>query len=120
MAITRPWGRRPVIATTAGGIPSLVTDGVTGYLTWVDDAAAMAEWTLALLRDANLRQTIGLQARQVAQGVFFAGCCRVQYSCTRPARGWPALFRRLFLAMRVLLVTNMSIAPSAPLRHLRA
>ncbi len=80
MAITEAMAAgRPVIATTAGGIPSLVTDGVTGYLTRVDDAAAMAERTLALLRDANLRQTIGLQARQVAQARFLPAVVASKY-----------------------------------------
>ncbi len=71
MAVTEAMAAgRPVVATRAGGIPSLVTEGVTGYLVAVDDADALAARTLALLRDADLRQTIGWQARLAAQARF--------------------------------------------------
>ena len=80
MAITEAMAAgRPVVATRTGGIPSLVTDGVTGFLTPVDDAAAMAERTLALLRDAHLRQTIGLHARQAAQARFLPAVVAARY-----------------------------------------
>jgi glycosyltransferase involved in cell wall biosynthesis len=52
---------------------------VTGYLTRVDDAAALAERTLALLRDAHLRHTMGLHARQVAQTRFLPAVVAARY-----------------------------------------
>lgn len=41
----------PVVATTVGGSPELITDGVTGCLVPPADAAALAQGILSLLRD---------------------------------------------------------------------
>jgi len=47
----------PVIASDVGGIPEVVQHGVTGYLAPVGDVQQMAQYALALLRDADrLRQ----------------------------------------------------------------
>jgi len=42
----------PVIASAAGGIPEVVTDGETGALAPVGDVAGMTERALAILKDA--------------------------------------------------------------------
>ncbi|MBK7199473.1 glycosyltransferase family 4 protein [Candidatus Amarolinea dominans] len=82
---------RPVVATRAGGIPGLVSDGVTGYLVPVGDAAALAGRTLALLRDADLRQTLGAQARQAALARFLPTVVAARYhSLYRLAAGSPS------------------------------
>ena len=45
----------PVVATRAGGIPEMVTDGVEGLLVPVGDPVALAEGWLRLERDPELR-----------------------------------------------------------------
>jgi L-malate glycosyltransferase len=50
---------KPVVATTAGGIPEAVADGVTGLLVKPRDHEAMARALIALLADDNLRQRMG-------------------------------------------------------------
>ena len=49
----------PVIATRIGGIPEVVTDGETGYLSDVGDTEKMAEDTFALLENEDLRRAFG-------------------------------------------------------------
>lgn len=43
----------PVVASQAGGLPEVVRDGETGFLCPVGDVAAMADASVALLRDAE-------------------------------------------------------------------
>jgi N-acetyl-alpha-D-glucosaminyl L-malate synthase BshA len=56
----------PVVATTAGGLPEVVVDGVNGYLRPIGDVAAMAEAALRLLRDEELRHGMGEAGREHA------------------------------------------------------
>lgn len=60
----------PVIATSAGGIPEVVVDGVTGFLHPVGDTEAMADSALELLRDDGKKQEFGRAARKRAAEVF--------------------------------------------------
>src|SRR5207253_6547869 len=46
---------KPVVATRVGGIPEVITDGVTGHLVDREDAPAMSERVLELLNDPELR-----------------------------------------------------------------
>jgi glycosyltransferase involved in cell wall biosynthesis len=57
---------RPIIATPEGGLPELVTDGVTGYL--VRDRAAFATAVLRLRDDTALAARLGLAGRARARG----------------------------------------------------
>lgn len=50
---------RPVVGTTAGGIPEAVEDGVTGILVPPHNAAALATALLRLLGDEALRRRMG-------------------------------------------------------------
>jgi glycosyltransferase involved in cell wall biosynthesis len=54
---------RPVVATTIGGIPEVVEDGVTGLLVAPKDADALAEKIRAVLDDPALAETLGHAAR---------------------------------------------------------
>ncbi|MGH7530233.1 MAG: N-acetyl-alpha-D-glucosaminyl L-malate synthase BshA [Gemmatimonadales bacterium] len=58
----------PVIASTAGGIPEVVTDGETGALAPAGDVAAMAGHALRILQDAGeherLRRNAVARARE--------------------------------------------------------
>ena len=56
----------PVIATRIGGIPEVVTDGETGYLSEVGDTEKMAEDTLTFLENEGLRRAFGQKGREVA------------------------------------------------------
>ena len=50
---------RPIVATTAGGIPEVVADGETGVLVPPRDHAAMANAIVTLLNDAPRRTQMG-------------------------------------------------------------
>ncbi len=53
----------PVVATRTSGIPELIEHGVNGYLVPTGDSKAMAELSIRLLRDNNLRDDMAIQAR---------------------------------------------------------
>jgi glycosyltransferase involved in cell wall biosynthesis len=50
---------KPIVATSAGGIPEVVTDGVNGFLVPPRDHHAMAAAIVRLLKDPALRQRMG-------------------------------------------------------------
>lgn len=56
----------PVIASRVGGIPEVVTDGETGFLSAVGDVAKMAEDATRLVADEKLRKEMGARARASA------------------------------------------------------
>ena len=56
----------PVVATRVGGVPWLIQDGVTGYLTDVGNVQGLAEALLRLLSDPELARQMGARARQSA------------------------------------------------------
>ena len=45
----------PVVATRTGGVPDIVDNGISGFLTPPGDAAALADAIARLLRDEKLR-----------------------------------------------------------------
>ena len=56
----------PVIASRVGGLPEVVTDGETGYLSPVGDIDKMAADAARLLVDQQLRREMGQRARESA------------------------------------------------------
>ena len=56
----------PVIATRIGGIPEVVSDGETGYLSEIGDIEKMAADTLRLLKDGDMRLKFGEKGRELA------------------------------------------------------
>ncbi len=52
------------IATRHGGIPSIIDDGVTGYLVAEHDIATLAGHLVALARNADARRAMGRAARE--------------------------------------------------------
>ncbi len=56
----------PVIASRVGGIPEVVTDGETGFLSAVGDVEKMAADAARLLTDTTLRRKMGKDAREFA------------------------------------------------------
>ncbi len=53
----------PVIATRVGGLPEVVRDGETGYLTEVGDTRTMAERAVEILSDEKRQQRMGARGR---------------------------------------------------------
>lgn len=61
---------RPVLATTAGGLPEVVEHGVSGWLVPPQDPARLAQAIGQLMDDPALRQRLGAAGRQRAQQHF--------------------------------------------------
>ena len=60
----------PAVATAVGGVPELIDDGVTGFLTPPGDAGKLAAALERLLGDPDLGARLGVAARQRAQEHF--------------------------------------------------
>jgi glycosyltransferase involved in cell wall biosynthesis len=75
----------PVVATRAGGVPAILTDGVHGLLVPCGDHRAAAAAILRLLEDPAL-------GRGLADAAFET-CAKYQWSSVRDQ--WLALYRRL-------------------------
>jgi glycosyltransferase involved in cell wall biosynthesis len=61
---------KPVVATRVGGIPELVTDGVSGHLVDRGDTTAMSDRILQLLDDPELRMRMGETGRETVSLKF--------------------------------------------------
>jgi glycosyltransferase involved in cell wall biosynthesis len=61
---------RPVIAAAAGGVPELITDGETGFLTPPGDATALAERLSEVLVRADMRREVAERGRTWARERF--------------------------------------------------
>ena len=63
---------KPVVGTTAGGIPEVVVDGETGLLVPPRDAGALAEAIIRVLSDRSLRERMGAAGLARVQERFSA------------------------------------------------
>jgi glycosyltransferase involved in cell wall biosynthesis len=82
----------PVVATSVGGTPEMVEEGVTGMLVAPRDSVALAEAIGAMLADPARAAAIGRAGReQVAR----------RYSLEAMVRGTEALYERLLRQARV-------------------
>jgi glycosyltransferase involved in cell wall biosynthesis len=61
---------KPVVGTTAGGIPESVEDGVTGILVPPHNAAALADAIVRLLQDEALRRRMGEAGFERVRALF--------------------------------------------------
>jgi L-malate glycosyltransferase len=52
----------PVISSDIGGLPEVNVDGQTGYIVRMGDVTALADKTMALLKDEDLRKRLGQNA----------------------------------------------------------
>jgi N-acetyl-alpha-D-glucosaminyl L-malate synthase BshA len=57
----------PVISSNVGGLPEVNIEGVTGFLSELDDIDAMTEGSLRLLRDPELMRKFSAEARKRAE-----------------------------------------------------
>lgn len=65
----------PVVSSNISGIPELVEDGVTGYLTEQRDVDAVVQKLDLLLREKTLRREMGQAARIRVKSVFDSKVC---------------------------------------------
>ena len=56
----------PVVASRVGGIPEVINDGETGFMSDVGDTEKMSDDVLQLLDDEELRQRFGKRGRELA------------------------------------------------------
>jgi glycosyltransferase involved in cell wall biosynthesis len=68
-----------VIASRVGGLPEVVTDGETGFLSPVGDVDKMAADSSRLLSDEKLRREMGQRARESAIGRYRTDVVIPQY-----------------------------------------
>jgi len=54
----------PVVASNVGGVPEIITDGETGFLTQVEDTKTMAEKIIFLLDNDDTRVSMGRRGRK--------------------------------------------------------
>jgi glycosyltransferase involved in cell wall biosynthesis len=64
---------KPAVATDTGGIPEVVKDGYNGFLVTVGDSSMLAERILQLVRNPELRKTMGDNGRELTVRDFTAG-----------------------------------------------
>ena len=83
--------RRPVVATTAGGLPDKVRHGETGWLVPPGDAGALANALRAAIGSGPKLVTIGLAGRALVEEEF---------SWTRSAERMLAVFEELLTNVR--------------------
>jgi glycosyltransferase involved in cell wall biosynthesis len=88
----------PVVTTNAGGIPFIVTDGETGFMSECDDHEALARNALALVRTPGLAQAVAARARDV---------CLTRYVWEAVAVEWERLYRGL------MHTNELAAAPAA-------
>lgn len=69
----------PVVATTTGGVPEVVQDGVTGYLAPVGDVETMTAMAVGLLQDRELHGRMAHAARERAAREFHVDKIVAQY-----------------------------------------
>jgi N-acetyl-alpha-D-glucosaminyl L-malate synthase BshA len=69
----------PVIASRVGGIPEVVTDGETGFLSEVGDIEKMSADAAHLLSDKDLRSEMGARARESAVSRYSTDLVIPQY-----------------------------------------
>ena len=56
----------PIIATRIGGIPEVVVEGETGFLSDIGDTEKMSDDVMKLLNNEEMRRTFGEKARELA------------------------------------------------------
>lgn len=69
----------PVVASNAGGIPEVVEEGITGFMSDVGDVDQMADHALKILRDREVYNRMGQAARHAAITRFHPSLIVPQY-----------------------------------------
>ena len=61
---------KPIVATATGGTPEILIDGETGFLVNKDDIGALVDRVTRLVRDEQLRRSVGSRAKDRAMSEF--------------------------------------------------
>src|SRR5207302_1585318 len=88
--------RKPVVATTTGGLPEIVQDGQTGLLVPPGEPNALAQAIVNLLQDSTRRVAMGRSGRSRVETIFTV----------------EAMMDRLIAAYGLLLVKEASLSSS--------
>lgn len=64
------WKGKPVVATTAGGIPTQIEDGANGFLVDPHDIDGCAERVIEILQNPSLNTELGNKARETVREKF--------------------------------------------------
>ena len=73
IVILEAWAfEKPVVATLAGGIPEIVESGENGLLVPADDAQALAEALMTLLRDHDQRRAVARNGHETLMQRFLS------------------------------------------------
>jgi glycosyltransferase involved in cell wall biosynthesis len=86
---------KPVTATSVGGVPEIVENGVTGFLVAPGDSHALSEAILKLARDDKLREGMGKRGREKAEKEFNMRTVALKYE---------RLYEKLLLGGRTFLM----------------
>lgn len=69
----------PVVASRVGGIPEVINDGETGFLSDVGDTEKMSDDVLRLMNDDAIREAFGKRGRELAISRYSTGKIIPQY-----------------------------------------
>ena len=69
----------PVVATDVGSVREAVADGITGYLVPASDPLALAEATVPLVDDPELRRALGRAGRSRSETLYSLDACADQH-----------------------------------------
>lgn len=61
---------KPIVATDVGGNPELITHGLNGLLVPPRNPVALAESIISLLKDNNIRMSMGKKGREIIENNF--------------------------------------------------
>jgi hypothetical protein len=106
----------PVIGADAGGLPEVVTHGVTGFLCGVGDVEAMSLAGAALLADSPRWQAMSAAAADDARRRFSQDAVVAQYEIVRktlPPVGWSRT--RVTLTQAIILGLVQGFAELLPI-----
>jgi glycosyltransferase involved in cell wall biosynthesis len=62
--------KRSIVCTAVGGVPEVITDGVSGFVVPPDDPTALAERIVTLLGNPRLRERFGARAHETLMARF--------------------------------------------------
>jgi glycosyltransferase involved in cell wall biosynthesis len=71
--------RKPVVASSVGGVPEIVENGVNGYLVYPHDSEATAHYIIDLINNPKEATEMGLNGRKVVEEKFNLKCSLLRF-----------------------------------------